>query len=72
MGHHSQPPPSLAFSYMCLYIYFNCLSACLFVTDKRKHGKTDRAHFFVGPRMTPGMLKITIICLQHFLIFVKF
>ena len=30
------------------------LSVCLFVSNKRQNGRTDRAQIFVGPHVTPG------------------
>jgi len=30
-------------TYIYLYLYFSCISVCLFVSNKHKHGWTDRA-----------------------------
>ena len=35
-------------------IYLACLSICLFVSNKRQNGGTDRAQILCGPHMTPG------------------
>ena len=39
---------------LSIYILCNCLFVCPFVSNKRQNGWTDQAHFFVGPRVTPG------------------
>ena len=51
-----------------LYLYINlaCLSVCLFVSNKRQNGWTDRAHIFCGtsrdPRKGFWIIKISKIC----------
>ena len=35
------------------YIYFACLSVCLFVTDKRQNGETDWAQILCGTSHDP-------------------
>ena len=59
-----------------LYINLACLSVCLFVSNKRQNGWTDRAQFFCGtsrdPREGLWMIKISNICLHQNSIFIKF
>ena len=63
-----------------LYIYkFGlsvCLFVCLFVSNKRQNGWTDRAQFFCGTsrdhREGLWMIKISNICLHQNSIFIKF
>ena len=49
-----------------LYINLACLSVCLFVSNKRQNGWTDRAQIFCGtsrkPREGLWMIKILKIC----------
>ena len=33
--------------YLSIYIYILCFSVCLFVSNKRQNGWTDRVHFFL-------------------------
>ena len=35
-------------------IFVLCLSVCLFASNKRQNGWTDRTQIFCGPRVTPG------------------
>ena len=53
-----------------------CLSVCLFVSNKRQNGWTDRAHIFCGtsrdPREGLEIIKISNICLHQNSIFIKF
>ena len=59
-----------------LSIYLACLSVCLFVSNKRQNGWTDRAQFFCGtsrdPREGLWKLKISNICLHQNSIVIKF
>jgi len=58
-----------------LSIYKFGLSVCLFVSDKRQNGWTDRAKIFCGtsrdPREGLWMIKISNICLHQNSIFIK-
>ena len=38
--------------------YILCLSVCLFVSNKRQNGWTDRAWIFMGPYVTPGKVYV--------------
>ena len=53
-----------------------CLFVCLFVSNKRQNGWTDRAQIFCGtsrdPREGSWMIKISNICLHQNSIFIKF
>ena len=53
-----------------------CLSVCLFVSNKRQNGWTDRAHIFCGtshdPREGLWMIKFSKICLHQNSIFENF
>jgi len=53
-----------------------CLFVCLFVSNKRQNGWTDRAQIFCGtsrdPRKGLWMIKILNICLHQNSIFIKF
>ena len=55
---------------------FVCLSVCLFVSNKRQNGWTDRAQIFCvtsrDPREGLWMIKISNICLHQNSIFIKF
>ena len=59
-----------------LSIYKFGLSVCLFVSNKRQNGWTDRAYIFCGtsrdPREGLWMIKISNICLHQNSIFIKF
>ena len=53
-----------------------CLSVCLFVSNKRQNGWTDKAQIFCGtsrdPREGLWMIEILNICLHQNSIFIKF
>ena len=77
--HQNSNGPIVQVYLVCLLLSVNnfaCLSVCLFVTNKRKNGWTDRAQIlwrtWRDPREGLWMLKITKSCIQKFLIFVKF
>ena len=57
-------------------IYKFSLSVCLFISNKRQNGWTDRAQIFCGtsrdPREGLWMIKISNICLHQNWIFIKF
>ena len=59
-----------------LYINLACLSVCLFVSNKRQSGWTDRAQIFCGSSRDHmeglWMIKISNICLHQNSIFIKF
>ena len=59
-----------------LYINLACLSVCLFVSNKRQNGWTDRAQIFCGTsrdsREGLWIIKISNICLQQNSIVIKF
>ena len=49
----------ISFSAIYLYLLLVWVFVCLFVTNKRQNGLTDRAlKTFVGPHVTPGKIKI--------------
>ena len=58
---------------VCLFV---CLGVCLFVSNKRQNGWTDRAQIFCGtskdPREGLWMIKISNICLHQNSIVIKF
>ena len=58
-----------------LYINLACLSVCLFVSNKRQSGWTDRAQIFCGSSRDHmeglWMIKISNICLHQNSIFTK-
>ena len=62
--------------YIYIYKYFACLSVCLFVSNERQSGRTDRAQILYGtsrgPREGLWMIKISKFCLEQNLIFIKF
>ena len=53
-----------------------CVSVCLFISNKRQNGWTDRAQIFCGtssdPREGLWMIEILNICLHQNSIFIKF
>ena len=59
-----------------LYINLACLFVCLFVSNKRQNGWTDRAQIFCGtscdPREGLWMIKFSKICLHQNSIFENF
>ena len=59
-----------------LYINLACLFVCLFVSNKRRNGWTDRAQIFCGtsrdPREGSWMIEILNICLHQNSISIKF
>ena len=63
------------YSPLNLYINLSCLSGCLFVSNKRQNGWTDRAQIFCGisryPRESLWMMKIKNNCVEKLFIFVK-
>ena len=62
--------------YINLACLFVCFGVCLFVSNKRQNGWTDRAQIFCGtsrdPREGLWMIKISNICLHQNSIFIKF
>ena len=61
---------------LSIYINLACLSVCLFVSNKRQNGWTDRAQIFCGtsrdPREGLWMIEILNICLNQNSIVIKF
>ena len=62
--------------YCYLYTNLACRSVCLFASNKRQNGWTDRVQILCGtsrdPREGLWIIKILIICVSKFYIFVKF
>ena len=68
--------PSYILYWFHLYKYFAWVSVCLFVSNKRQNGWTDRAQILCwtscDPRKGLWMIKIAKICVLKFFIFEKF
>ena len=62
--------------YCYLYTNLACRSVCLFASNKRQNGWTDRVQILCGtsrdPREGLWIIKILKICISKFYIFVKF
>ena len=64
-----------SFPFVASSIYKFGLSVCLFVSNKRQNGWTDRAHIFCrisrDPKEGLGMIKVSKPCLHQNLILIK-